>query len=214
MTETKFDKIFHEHIFDSPNIMFETYCLLMDECCQSQLNDADKAEYMSQRCIDYLKSTDFFTAPASTKYHEAEPAGLLKHTVLVAKTVNDLSRLPQFQSVNLADAILVALVHDWCKIDFYEEYYKNVKDENTGSWYQQKAYRCKGAAIPLGHGVTSLFMAQKFFRINIEQALAIRWHMGDYCVCETEKYDLMEANKHPMVQMIQIADKMAATLQI
>lgn len=209
---TNFDKFFHEHVFDSTAMLYETYCALIAACYQNQFEDSEKADRMTQKCIDWLKSTDFFVAPASTKYHDAEPAGLLRHTVLVAKTVNDLSRLPQFQNVNLSDAILAALVHDWCKIDFYEEYYKNVKDENTGSWYQQRAYRCKCSAIPLGHGVTSLFMAQKFFKVNIEQALAIRWHMGDYCVCETERYDLMESNKHPMVQMLQIADKMSATL--
>lgn len=207
-----FDSIFHENIFDSPSLLYEAYCALIVACYYDQYKDHAKADVMIQKCIDWLKSTDFFVAPASTKYHDAEQAGLLKHTVLVAKTVNDLSKLPQFKDVNLSDAILASLVHDWCKIDFYEEYYKNVKDENTGSWYQQKAYRCKGAAIPLGHGVTSLFMAQKFFKINIEQALAIRWHMGDFTTSETEKYDLMEANKHPMVQMLQIADKMSATL--
>lgn len=209
---SEFDTFFNNHTFDAHLSMYETYCSLISRCYYSQYSNPEQAERMAQKCIDWLKSTDFFVAPASTKYHDSEPSGLLRHTLIVAKTVNDLSNLPQFQTVDISEAILAALVHDWCKIDFYEEYSKNVKDDNTGTWYQQRAYRCKGSAIPLGHGVTSLFMAQKFFKISVEQALAIRWHMGDYTTSETEKYDLMEANKHPMVQMLQIADKMAATL--
>ena len=211
---SEFDTFFNNHTFDAHLPMYETYCSLIRRCYYNQYDNQEQAEHMAQRCIDWLKSTDFFVAPASTKYHDAEPSGLLRHTLLVAKTINDLSNLPQFQTVDISEAILAALVHDWCKIDFYEEYSKNVKDETTGAWFQQRAYRCKGSAIPLGHGVTSLFMAQKFFKISVEQALAIRWHMGDYTTSETEKYDLMEANKHPMVQMLQIADKMAATIQI
>lgn len=200
---TKFDSIFNEHSFESEMSMHDTYCDLISACCDEQT---------AQRCIAWLDRTDFFVAPASTKYHDAHRCGLVKHTLLVAKVMLDIAKLPQFSGINITEAILTSLVHDWCKINFYEEYTRNVKDQDTGTWFEQKAYRCKGSQIPLGHGVTSLYMSMRFFRISVEQALAIRWHMSDYTASEHEKYDLMEANNRPMVQMLQIADRMASTL--
>lgn len=214
MSDINISVLYDERIYESPTLMKDAYFDLIRECYWSQCGDSDKADKYTLRCIDWLESTDFFTAPASTKYHDSFQSGLLRHSLLVARNVAELMKLSQFHNIDTAEAILVALVHDWCKIDFYEEYQRNVKDDTTGQWYQQTAYRCKGSKIPLGHGVTSLYMAQKFFKINTEQALAIRWHMGDYTTSETEKYDLMEANKHPMVQLIQIADKLAATLPL
>ena len=156
---TKFDSIFNEHSFESEVSMHDTYCDLIRLCSDEQT---------AQRCIAWLEKTDFFVAPASTKYHDAHRCGLVKHTLLVAKVMLDLAKLPQFSGINITEAILTALVHDWCKINFYEEYTRNVKDQDTGTWFEQKAYRCKGSQIPLGHGVTSLYMAMRFFRISIE----------------------------------------------
>ena len=203
MTIQDFEYAFSGNAFESEKTLHDTYCTLVKMC-----SDTDRAD----RFIQWVEKTDFFTAPASTKYHDAHRCGLVKHTLLVAKVMLDLAKLPQFSGINISDAILTALVHDLCKINFYEEYIRNVKDNNTGNWYEQKAYRCKGSQIPLGHGVTSLYMAMRFFCINMDQALAIRWHMSDYTASEHEKYDLMEANKCPMVQMLQIADRMASTL--
>lgn len=200
--QAAFEAVFNEPVFSNETTMKDTYCELSRLC----------SDETAGAFIAWISKTDFFTAPASTKYHDAHRCGLVKHTLLVAKVMLDLLKLPQFIGINTADAILTALVHDLCKINFYEEYIKNVKDPNTGSWYEQKAYRCKGSQIPLGHGVTSLYMTMRFFRINTEQALAIRWHMSDYTASEHEKYDLMEANNHPMVQLLQIADRMASTL--
>ena len=200
--QTAFEAVFNEPVFSNETTMRDAYCELVRLCVGESADPF----------IQWVSKTDFFIAPASTKYHDAHRCGLVKHTLLVAKVMLDLAKLPQFSGINISEAMLTALVHDLCKVNFYEEYVKNVKDQNTGSWYEQKAYRCKGSQIPLGHGVTSLYMTMRFFRLNVEQALAIRWHMSDYTASEHEKYDLMEANNHPMVQMLQIADRMASTL--
>ena len=182
MTITDFELVFSGNAFESEVSMHDAYCVLINMCSD---------EETAQRFIQWIERTDFFVAPASTKYHDAHRCGLVKHTLLVTKVMLDLAKLPQFSGINVRDAVLTALVHDLCKVNFYEEFTKNVKDPNTGAWYEQKAYRCKGSQIPLGHGVTSLYMAMRFFRINTDQALAIRWHMSDYTASEHEKYDLM-----------------------
>lgn len=169
------------------------------------------AQQMTERCLNWLHGTDFYAAPASTKYHESYPCGLIQHHLTVYNKMVELLGTATFDNkVNVPEALLTALVHDWCKIDFYESYQKNVKDEHTGQWYQEMAYRCKGSTIPLGHGVTSMFMAMKFFKISTEQALAIRWHMQAYNVCDNEAHDLMDAaENYMMVRLLQLADQMS-----
>lgn len=192
----------------------QIYCQLINGYYHLTVDDFDKAETLSGRCLDWLEKTDFFVAPASTKYHDDFEHGLLLHSLRVYNNVIDLLQTDHFsRSLNLReqyDALLAALVHDWCKIGLYEKYLKNVKNETTGKWEQQTAYRHKDTAIPLGHGTTSMFMSQKFFRLSIEQATAIRWHMGVYQVSETEKPDLFRANESmPMMFLLQFADQMS-----
>ena len=68
----------------------------------------------------------------------------------------------------------------------------------------------KGSSLPFGHGVTSMFIAMKIFKLTTEQALAIRWHMNEYDVSDAQKHDLMDANeKYPMVTMLQTADRLS-----
>lgn len=163
-----------------------------------------------ERAIDWLRSTDFYTAPASTKYHDSIPGGLLIHCLKVYNQVVDLLALPAFKDVNVAEITLVALMHDWCKISYYETYMKNVKDEETGTWHKEAAYRVEQKGVPLGHGATSMFLASRVLNLTAEQALAIRWHMGRYNVSEKEEFEFQKAvNEYPMVYMIQVADQLS-----
>ena len=196
-----------EHLMSIYNALINGYYHLT-------VSDFDKAEDLSGRCLDWLGHTDFFTAPASTKYHDDFEHGLLMHSIRVYNNVIDLLRTNHFsRSHNLRgqyDALLAALVHDWCKIGLYEKYLKNVKNEETGRWERQTAYRHKDAAVLLGHGTTSMFMASKFFKLSIAQACAIRWHMGAYQVSDPIKNDLFRANETiPMNYLIQFADQMS-----
>lgn len=163
-----------------------------------------------QNCIDWVRSTDFYDAPASTRFHESFPHGLLYHTLKVYNEVIDFLSLPKFQSVSLSSATLVALCHDWCKINLYEKYLKNVKDEETGQWVKEAAYRFKQIDHPFGHGVASMYMAMKLFKLSEEEALAIRWHQGKWHVDDAYQNDFQEANEtYPLVHLIQFADQLA-----
>lgn len=176
------------------------------------VSDSDRiAQTAVNKCLTWLHSTDFYAAPASTKYHESYPCGLIQHHLTVYNKMVELLGTETFDGkIKTASALLTALLHDWCKIDFYEMFNRNVKDEETGTWHQERAYKCKSSAIPLGHGVTSMFMAMKFFNLSTEQALAIRWHMQAYNVCKNEEFDLMDAaENYPMVRLLQLADQMA-----
>lgn len=179
-------------------------------CCYATHGNDDTAKKYVTRAIQWLESTDFFIAPASTVYHDCCPGGLAKHTLKVVDKIIELSTIDTYAEVDLAQAILAAICHDWCKIDFYQPYKRNVKNEETGVWEQQLAYKYKGSSLPFGHGVTSMFIAMKIFKLTTEQALAIRWHMNEYDVSDAQKHDLMDANeKYPMVTMLQTADRLS-----
>ena len=164
--------------------------------------------------IEWLRSTDFYRAPASTVYHDCQPTGLLYHTLKVYDNAVELMKTSFFSKVSYNSAGLTSLVHDWCKIGLYESYLKNVKDEKSGQWNQVTAFKRspQNIIIPLGHGVASMFLTEKFFKLSPQEALAIRWHMSNYNICDSESFELEEANeKVPLVHLIQFADQLACT---
>lgn len=176
------------------------------------IDNPDDAITKVNRMLNWLKITDFYTAPASRFYHEAYTGGLMEHTFKVAKYAIELCQLPKFHNVSVLDAILVALVHDWCKIGRYEVYKKNQKCETTGKWEQVNAYRLKTPITPLGHGETSMYYAMRFINLSLGEACAVRWHMGEYKCVESEQNELETANQqYPLVYVLQFADRLACT---
>lgn len=161
-------------------------------------------------CLNWLDRTDFFLAPASIKYHDSRTNGLLYHSLLVADKIVELTNIPSFRMIKPHEAVLVALTHDWCKIGLYEMYEKNVKD-TMGNWVKEPAYRWReNPLMTFGHSVSSMTLAQRFFRFSDEMLLAIRWHMGWTRVCDEERVELTNAENHyPLVNMIEFADKLA-----
>lgn len=165
------------------------------------LSDPDKGIPAARAAISWLQSTDFYSSPASTQYHESCPSGLLQHCMHSYNQLLTISNLPQFESVELGSSVYCILVHDWCKIGLYEQYMRNVKNEQTGKWEQVPSYKHNQRGVPLGHGVSSMFLASKFARLTVDEAAAIRWHMGRWNVADNELNELQLANEHyPLVQ--------------
>jgi len=171
--------------------------------------------------IGWLRTGDFYTSPASTKYHDACNAGLLTHTLQAYNQLVGLRSVPKFKSVvdnNWWSAVFVILVHDWCKIGRYESYLKNVKNEHTGQWEHVPAYKYREDGVGrFGHGTQSLIMAMqicnsKYTSLSFEEMAAIRWHMDNWDIGHYDEADLAKCNETiPMVRMIQFADQLAIT---
>lgn len=165
----------------------------------------------------WLNTTDFSDAPASSRYHDSNQHGLLEHTLKVVEKLSELYECYSFEryssTYSFASAVLVALVHDWCKIGYYEKYYRNVKNENKGQWEQVESFRIKDFTDScLGHGVSSMFLANKFVNLTTAEAEAIRWHMGEYNVASNEMNELHQANaNNPLCYLVQFADRLACT---
>jgi len=133
--------------------------------------------------LDYLLSSscDFFSAPASTKYHLAFEGGLVRHSLNVYRCLKDyLSRERVKNEYGLEyseeSVAIVALLHDLCKTNFYKIGFRNVKDDN-GIWQRVPTYEINDT-LPYGHGEKSVYIISGYMRLTREEAFAIRYHMG------------------------------------
>lgn len=131
----------------------------------------------SQEFLDWLLKTDFFTAPASTKYHGACEGGLLLHSLNVYKTLRE--RYFDEGKDSEESFAICALLHDLCKAQFYKVSTRNVKNDVTGQWEKVPYYTVEDA-FPYGHGEKSVFLIERFMRLKTSEAMAIRWHMGGF----------------------------------
>ena len=80
--------------------------------------------------LEWLKRTDFFTAPASSKYHCACENGLVMHSVSVFNTM--MEKHYDEETDNIESFAICGLLHDLCKAQFYKVSSRNVKNEKTG----------------------------------------------------------------------------------
>ena len=171
------------------------------------------------KLLSYLEKSDFYTAPASTRFHGSCPGGLLQHSLNVYDCLCKKAEEPFWKdalgTVPMATLIVVALLHDLCKISFYEVYIKNVKVySDTGSksdaqgrydWEAQEAYTVNDRN-PYGHGEKSVMMAETFIKLSMMEKYAIRWHMGFSEPKENYGYVGASMEMYPLVLALHEAD--------
>lgn len=161
--------------------------------------------------LNYLDTTDFFTAPASTKFHGNYEGGLLEHSLNVYDNIlKVVGILPAENKPSLESLTIVSLFHDICKANFYKKGSRNVKDEITGKWFAKEVYEINDQ-FPLGHGEKSCIMLERFMRLTANELLAIRWHMGGWdCSSRGGDYGMSAAQDiTPLVTILQVADMLA-----
>ncbi len=163
------------------------------------------------KLIDYLTSrTDYFTAPASTTFHNNFKHGLALHSDNVTELLIEKNKRFNL-NLSMDTIYITGYLHDLCKCNNYEEGYKIVKDDD-GKWVGQKSYVTRDDILPLGHGSKSIIIAQQMITLTVEEALMINWHMGGYA----PKEDYKELNKaiqmYPSVLAFHTADNEASHL--
>ena len=131
----------------------------------------------SEELLKWLLNTDFFTAPASTKFHCACEGGLVQHSVSVYHTL--MEKHFEKETDSRESFAICALLHDLCKAQFYKISTRNVKNETTGAWEKQPFYSVEDI-FPFGHGEKSVYLIERFMRLKPAEAMAIRWHMGGF----------------------------------
>lgn len=137
----------------------------------------------ADKLLDYLASpaSDFFTAPASTRFHGSYEGGLVEHSLNVYHCLVDyLTRERTAAVYNMkftAESVaIVALLHDICKVNYYGTELRNAKNEQ-GAW-EKVPYYTIDDKLPYGHGEKSVYIATGFMKLTREEAFAIRYHMG------------------------------------
>lgn len=137
----------------------------------------------ADKLLQHLMSpaSDFFTAPASTRFHGAYEGGLVEHSLNVYECLHDYMNRERVQELYGLEAseetiAIVALLHDLCKMNFYKQGFRNVKDDN-GVWQKVPTYEIEDK-LPYGHGEKSVYIISGFMRLTREEAFAIRYHMG------------------------------------
>ena len=166
--------------------------------------------------LDWLMGdkSDFFTAPASTRYHNNCPGGLVSHSLNVYDCLCDYLSRDSIKKafgyeVSEESIAIVSLLHDVCKVNFYKESTRNVKDE-TGTWIKVPYYEIEDK-LPYGHGEKSVYVIGGFMRLSREEAFAIRYHMG--FSSKEEARDVSAAfSMFPLAFALSVADQEATFL--
>ncbi len=135
----------------------------------------------ADKFLDYLcsASSDFFTAPASTRFHGAYAGGLVEHSLNVYRCLRQYTNhIAERYEIGYTEESLaiVALLHDVCKINCYKPGFRNVKDDN-GVWQKVPTFEFDDK-LPYGHGEKSVYILSGYMRLTREEAFAIRYHMG------------------------------------
>ena len=153
----------------------------------------------------WLETTDFFTAPASTRYHCACEGGLVLHSLSVYHTL--MERYFEEGVDSRESFAIVALLHDLCKANYYKVSTRNVKNDETGVWEKVPFYAVEDQ-FPYGHGEKSVYLIERFLRLKVSEAIAIRWHMGGFDdAVRGGSFALSQAfEKFPLAVKLHLAD--------
>ncbi len=137
----------------------------------------------ADKLLEYLDSpqSDFFSAPASTRFHGSYEGGLLEHSLNVYYCLYDYlnrDRVKEMYNISCSEETIaiVSLLHDLCKVNCYVKGTRNVKDKN-GVWQTVPTFEYQDD-LPYGHGEKSVYIISGFMRLSREEAFAIRYHMG------------------------------------
>ena len=176
------------------------------------------------KLLEFIRRSDFYKAPASTKYHLSCEGGLLQHSLNVLDALRCLLTAKDEEgsewlyivaghpvaTVPDESVIIAALLHDICKTHFYVASTRNVKNEKTGKWEKVPCYAVDDK-MPLGHGAKSAMIVKQYMEITTQEMYAIWWHMGFTDTASTDTLTLSQAiDKYPFIWALHTADMMAS----
>ena len=158
--------------------------------------------------ISWLQTTDFFTAPASSRYHGAFEGGLAMHSLNVYRRLRQAVECFGCEGAINESLAIVALFHDLCKVGCYKVSTRNVKNDQTGQWEKVPFYKFEEDFPFGGHGSKSVYLVQHFMMLVPEEAAAINSHMGPW---DRQDYgkpgDVYEHNR--LAWLLHVADEAA-----
>jgi hypothetical protein len=134
--------------------------------------------------IAWLEKTDYFTSPASSKYHSNYIGGLAEHSWKVSEVFAEKNTR---YNLGLSDETvwICGLLHDVCKCNYYKRGLKNVKSgkkingygKEVDNWIEKEVWETDDQ-LPIGHGAKSVILVQRFISMSEFEVTAIMHHMG------------------------------------
>lgn len=165
--------------------------------------------YGYEKVLKNLQNTDFFIAPASTRFHDSFESGLIFHTF---KVYMGLKSLNEKLALNFKDEQIfkVSLAHDFCKIDTYKIEMRNTKNE-LGEWVKVPYYTYDDSSFPYGHGEKSVQLTELYgLDLSLEEKMAVRWHMGGFDASVKGGYNISNVfDNYKLALYLHIADMLA-----
>lgn len=126
-----------------------------------------------ENLVEFLKQSDFFRAPASSKHHLNVSGGLAIHSLNVYNTLKYLN--DKYKVIVSEDSLkIIGLLHDLCKVNTYMP-----NTLKNGAISSATPYKINDV-FPIGHGEKSVIIASKYIELTPEEALCIRFHMGTF----------------------------------
>lgn len=189
-----------------------------------------------QGLIKWLEASDFFIAPATTRYHGSYDGGLCAHSLCVYENLVKLSNMfalipekkwevdeegkyiPEsahvvMQSIYSEDTLkIVALMHDIGKANHFTTFMRNVKNEDTGKWEQRKEFKIREAGerfIYGNHEQNSEFITHSFFPLSVEESSAILNHLGGMGADSSQNIIPTIYTKYSLALLLHMADLVA-----
>lgn len=190
------------------------------------LNQIKREGFRKEELIKKLESSDFFTAPASTKYHGSFEGGLCAHSISVYYNLKNLITMKGMESTIDPDTILIlGLLHDMSKMNFYKKDYRNKKVYSEGGskyddggrydWVVEQTY----SVIPQderflfgNHEETSEYMVSQYVPLSyIESAAIINHHAG--MSFDSTEIAPQILQRYPIAALLHIADMLASYIE-
>ena len=167
----------------------------------------------ADKLLEYLLSdaSDFFVAPASSRFHNSYEGGLCDHSINVYECLDSYLKSDRVKSgfgfeYSDESIAIVSLLHDLCKVNIYKKGFRNVKDEK-GQWQRVDTFEYDDQ-LPYGHGEKSVYMISPFMKLTREEAFAIRYHMG-YSSTEDPRNVSAAFEMFPLAFAVSVADSEA-----
>ena len=163
------------------------------------------------KLLDWLEKSDFYRAPASTKYHGAYEGGLCEHSLDVLEQALKLVHFLPQKIEDVESLAIACLFHDVCKVNYYKPDKRNKKV--NGTWVEVPFFSVEEKFHFGGHGSKSVFILQQFIKLKPEEAVAINCHMGFADCGPSSVGDISNAfEQYPLAWIVHVADEAATYL--
>ena len=151
-------------------------CLENTQRLKLLLESVNTPEDLLLDILELLESTDFYIAPASTKYHGACPGGLFNHSMAVAELLIEWGKKGLICWGHDWSPAVIGLLHDFTKVGKYTL----IKIDYTVRPLECDYEYNTDALTYGGHGSDSCIKLLQKIRLTEEETLCIRYHMGAY----------------------------------